>query len=149
MSLRVYGRLVRFTEPGLAVGVGSGGLRDQCVQPRLCVPRFCQTVGVVALAIIALLQLVAGCLERTLILIHDLPLKGQLLLKGREAGIQPRGGLLEVLYTGSRQLEEALRLLDLLVHRADIAGKVVRLQRQADNEVAQGFWHGSHLLLWS
>ena len=54
--------------------------------------------------------------------------------------------MIEVLYTGSRQLKEALRLLYLIVHRADIPGKVVRLQRQADNEVAQGFWHGSHLL---
>ena len=94
MCRRAYGRLIGFTEPGLAVGVGRGGLRDQCVQPRLCVPRLRQTVGVVALAIIALLQLVTGRLERTLILIHDLPLEGQLLLEGGEAGIQPRGGLL-------------------------------------------------------
>ena len=37
----------------------------------------------------------------------------------------------------SGQLEKALRFLDLLVHRADVAGKVVRLQRQADNEVGE------------
>ena len=82
MRCSVQRRLIGFAEPGTAVRIRCRRFCDKGVQDGLPVLCLCQPVGIVALTVVALLQLIPGCLERTLILIHDLPLEGQLLLKG-------------------------------------------------------------------
>ena len=76
----------------------------------------------------ALLQLAVGSSERALVLRDGVLLQGKPPLQRGKLRAQSGG-----------QLELALRLRDLFIHRADVPREVVRLQRQRHYQVAQRF----------
>ena len=119
--------------------IGCGGAGDFLFE--LCLPGLCffQPLGVVALPVIALLQLIAGLLERALILPDRILLQRQRALKRVELGGKAGRGLFKVLHACAGQLEGGLRLLDLLLDRADVAGKVVAVQRKRYDQIAERF----------
>ena len=105
--------------------VCSGGTGDLLPELGLSVFRLFQPLGVVALSGIALLQLIAGLPERTLILSDGVLLQGQRALECVQLCGKTRSRLFKVCHARAGQFEGGLRLLDLLLHGADVAGKVV------------------------
>ena len=93
----------------------------------LCRPGVRQALCVIRLAGEALLQLAVGSGEGAFVLRDGVLLEGQPPFQRGELGTQACSGLLKALDTRSSQLELALRLRDLLVHRADVPREVVRL----------------------
>ena len=87
-----------------------------------------EALGVVALPGKALLQLVVGGGERALILRDGLLLKREPPLERGQLRSQPFRTLLEALHARGGKAELAFRFGDLLLDRADVAGKVVRLK---------------------
>ena len=100
-----------------------------------------KALGVVALPGKALLQLVVGGGERALVLRDGLLLKREPPLKRGQLRTQSFRTLLEALHARGGEAKLALRLGDLLLDRADVAGKVVGLKRQGHYQVAEGFAH--------
>ena len=113
----------------------------------LCLKRFLggsgvgEALGIVALPGKALLQLVVGGGKRALVLRDGLLLKREPPLKRGQLRTQPLRALLEALHARGGEAKLALRFSDLLLDRADVAGKVVRLKRQGHHQVAEGFAH--------
>lgn len=93
----------------------------------------------------ALLQLVVEGGERALVLRDGLLLKREPPLERGELRSQPFRTLLEALHARGGKAELALRLGDLLLDRADVAGKVVGLKRQGYHQVARVSLIFSHL----
>ena len=100
-----------------------------------------EALGIAALPGKALLQLVVSGGERALVLGDGLLLKHEPPLERGELRTQPFRTLLEALHARGGKAELALRLGDLLLDRADVAGKVVRLKGQGHHQVAEGFAH--------
>ena len=98
-------------------------------------------MGVIRLAGEALLQLAVGSGERALVLRDGILLEGQPPFQRGELRAQADGGLLKAINPRGGQLELALRLRDLLVHRADVSREVIRLQRQRHHQIPQRFAH--------
>ena len=119
-----------------------------CFQLLLFVLRIQQPLGVVILPGIAFLQLVAGLLERALILANRILLKPEGALERGQPGGQPRRGRLEILHAGGSQMKRRLRFLDLLVDGFDIACEIIAVQRQRYHKIAERLAHdGSPALL--
>ena len=119
------GRGVRLPKRRAILLVCSGGTGDLLPELGLSVFRLFQPLGVVALSGIALLQLIAGLPERTLILSDGVLLQGQRALECVQLCGKTRSRLFKVRHARAGQFEGGLRLLDLLLHGADVAGKVV------------------------
>ena len=112
-----------------------------CPERLLCGSGVGEALGVVALPGKALLQLVVGGGERAPVLRDGLLLKREPPLERGQLHSQPFRTLLEALHARGGEAKLALRFSDLLLDRADVAGKVVRLKRQGHHQVAEGFAH--------
>ena len=112
---------------------------DLLLERLLCCFGIRQPLGIIILAVIALLQLGICGSQRLFILRDRIPLKLKPPLQGGKMCRKPGCGLFKALNTGSGESELALRFLNLLIDRFDIAGKVIRLKGQRHNQVAEGF----------
>ena len=119
------GRGVRLPKRRAILLVCSGGTGDLLPELGLSVFRLFQPLGVVALSGIALLQLIAGLPERAFVLSDGILLQGQRALERVQLCGKTRSRLFKVRHARAGQFEGGLRLLDLLLHGADVAGKVV------------------------
>ena len=143
VQIRLCGnrRGVRFAQRILIVLIclcGAGYFRFQLL---LFFLRVRQPLRVVVLPCLALLQLVAGLLERSLILPDRILLKLKGALKGRKFRRQTRRGRLEILHTRGGQPERRLCFLDLLVDGFDVAREIIAVQRQRYHEIAERLAH--------
>ena len=136
-----YGRRVVLAQRGGKVAYLLRGGSHLFLERFLRALGFGQALGVIRLAGEALLQLAVGSGERALVLRDGVLLQGKPPLQRGELRAQAGGSLLKALHARGGQLELALRLRDLLVHRADVPREVVRLQRQRHHKVAQRFAH--------
>ena len=119
------GRGIRFAQRILIVLIRLRGAGYFCLQLLLFVLRIRQALRVVILPGIALLQLVAGLLERALILTDRVLLKLKGTLKRGQFGGQTDRGRLEILNARRGQPERRFRFLDLLVDGFDIAREII------------------------
>ena len=102
-----------------------------------------ETLGVILLPGVAFLEFRRSRRQGALILTDRVLLQLQLPLEHFHLRGKPRGGGVEALHPGGRQLEIGLGFPDLFVHGVDVPGEVVRVQRQRYDQVAQGFSHES------
>ena len=119
-------------------------LRGAChfrFQQLLFILRIHEALGVVILPGIAFLQLVAGQLERALVLTDRVLLKPEGTLERGQLGGQPRRGCLEILHTGGSQMKRRLRFLDLLIDGFNVAREIIAVQRQRYHKIAERLAH--------
>ena len=130
---------VRLAQRVAVLAVGARRAGDFLFE--LCLPVLClfKPPGIFALPGVAFLQLVAGLLERAPILADGVLLQGHGALERVQLGRQPGSGLFKALHARAGQFEGGLRLLDLLLHGADVAGKVVAVERQRYDQIAERF----------
>ena len=117
---------------------GAGHFRFQLLLFVLCVR---QALGIIVLPGIALLQLIAGLLKRTLVLTDSVLLKLKGTLKRGQFGGQTRCCRLEILHAGGSQMKRRFRFLYLPVDGFNIARKVIAVQRQRYHEIAERLAH--------
>ena len=135
------GRRIRFAQRMLIVLIRLCGAGHFCFQLLLFVLRVRQPLRVVVLPGIALLQLIAGLLKRTLILSDRILLKLEGALERGQFCRQPRRGRLEILHAGGSQMKRRFRFLYLPVDGFNIARKVIAVQRQRYHEIAERLAH--------
>ena len=104
-----------------------------------------ETLSIIRLARIALLELAVGGGERAFVLRDGLLLERHTALQSAQLCGQSGGCALKALHARGGETEFALRFGDLFVDRFDVPREVVRLQRQRYHKVAEGFAHFSHL----
>ena len=130
---------VRLAQRVAVLAVGARRAGDFLFE--LCLPVLClfKPPGVFTLPGVAFLQLIAGLPKCALILPDRILLQRQRALERVELGGKAGRGLFKVLHACAGQLEEGLRLLDLFLNRADVAGKVVAVQRKRYDQIAERF----------
>lgn len=107
----------------------------------LLLPGFLQTLGIVILPVVAFLQLVPGGGQCLFVLTNRICLQGKGAFQRGELCAQALGGLLKVPNTCGGQLKLGLRLLDLPLDGADVAGEVIGVQGQGYDKVPERFSH--------
>ena len=98
----------------------------------------CQTGQVVLLPGVTFRQLCRSGLQRFFILPDRIFLQGQLTFQHFQLGGETRRGTVKALNPSLCHLKVGFRFLDLLVDGLDVPGKVIRVQRQRYDQVAQG-----------
>ena len=141
IRLRRNGRGIRLAQriPVMPIRLRSAG--HFCFQLLLFVLRIHEALGVIILPGIAFLQLVAGLLERTLILAYCILLELEGALERRQPGRQSRRGRLKILHTGGSQMKRRLRFLDLLIDGFNVAREIIAVQRQRYHKIAERLAH--------
>ncbi len=97
-----------------------------------------QAGRVVLLPGIAFSELFGGGLQCFFILTDGVLLVGQLTFQHFQLGGKSGGGTVKALNSGRCQLKVRFCFLDLLIDGLDVPGKVIRIQRQRYDQVAQG-----------